>query len=62
MKNEFLMAFLLVLLGMAIELFLKYIVVGLRRWDALFHPERSAVDTSGPFRMFDEPLLGLFSR
>jgi hypothetical protein len=60
MKNEFMMAILLVFLGMAIELFLKYVVVGLRNWDNLFHRERSAVDASGPYAMFEEPLLGLF--
>ena len=59
MRWELDIAFLF--LGWLIGWLLKYIVFGLRLWDKAFHPERLTVDTTGPFRVFAEPFLGVFS-
>ena len=40
---------------------LKYVVIGLRQWDTLFHPERLVADTTGPWAKFSEPFMGMFS-
>jgi hypothetical protein len=59
MKTETII--LLLLLGWAIGWVLKYIIFGLAKWDQIFHPERLAGDTTGPYKMFAQPFLGAFS-
>lgn len=59
MRWESALAFMF--LGWLIGWLLKYIVFGLRKWDNAFHPERLAGDTTGPYKAFAEPFLGLFS-
>ena len=51
---------LLLFLGWLIGWTLKYIVFGLGKWDNIFHPERYTADTTGPYKMFALPFLGLF--
>lgn len=48
-------------LGWLVGWLLKYVIFGLRRWDSALHPERLQGDTTGPYSMFAEPLLGLLS-
>jgi hypothetical protein len=48
-------------LGWLIGFALKYIVFGLAAWDSYLHPERYNADTTGPFKMFSKPFLGVFS-
>jgi hypothetical protein len=48
-------------LGWLIGWLFKYVVFGLAKWDTIFHPERLTADTTGPFKMFAQPLLGVFS-
>ena len=48
-------------LGWLIGFALKYVIFGLRAWDQLLHPERLQADTTGPFKIFSSPFLGVFS-
>lgn len=48
-------------LGWLIGWLLKYVVFGLGKWDSIFHPERYEADTTGPYKMFAQPFLGVFS-
>jgi hypothetical protein len=40
---------------------LKYVIFGLGKWDEVFHPERYVADTTGPYRRFAQPFMGVFS-
>ena len=40
---------------------IKYVIVGLARWDMFFHPERLQADTTGPYKQFAQPFLGVFA-
>lgn len=57
MKTETIV--LLLFLGWLAGWTLKYVVFGLAKWDAIFHPERLQADTTGPYKLFAPPLLGL---
>jgi hypothetical protein len=59
MKTEYII--LLLFLGWLIGWTLKYIVFGLGAWDNIFHPERFQADTTGPYKMFAKPFLGVLS-
>jgi hypothetical protein len=48
-------------LGWLLVFAVKYVIVGLAAWDKFFHPERYAADTTGPYRAFAKPFLGVFS-
>lgn len=52
---------LLLFLGWLIGWTLKYIVFGLAAWDGVLHPERLIADTTGPWKTFAKPFLGVFS-
>jgi len=48
-------------LGWLIGWMFKYVIFGLQAWDSMLHPERVMADTTGPFRIFAKPFLGVFS-
>jgi hypothetical protein len=48
-------------LGWLIGWLIKYVVFGLGAWDRIFHPERYTADTTGPYKLFAQPFLGIFS-
>lgn len=50
------------LIGLVTLWILKYMVIGLGEWDRLFHPERLPGDSSGPYKAFVPPLLGIFGK
>jgi hypothetical protein len=58
-KTEYIIG--LLFLGWLLGWTLKYIIFGLAKWDSIFHPERVQADTTGPFKMFAQPFLGVFS-
>lgn len=60
MKTEYIIG--LLFLGWLVGWALKYVVFGLAAWDEFFHPERVQADTTGPFKIFAPPFLGVFSR
>lgn len=45
--------------GWATVFGVKYLVVGLRQWDVMFHPERLTADTTGPWARFAPPFMGI---
>lgn len=47
-------------IGWASVFALKYLVLGLRQWDTMFHPERLVADTTGPWARFAPPFMGIF--
>lgn len=52
---------LILFLGWLIGWTLKYVVFGLAAWDSVLHPERLTADTTGPYKLFAKPFLGVFS-
>lgn len=52
---------LILFLGWLAGWTLKYVVFGLAAWDNIFHPERYQADTTGPYKLFAKPFLGLFT-
>lgn len=47
--------------GWFVPFSIKYVFFGLESWDAVFHPERTQADATGPYRQFFKPFLGVFS-
>jgi hypothetical protein len=59
MKWEY--ALMFAFLGWLLVFAVKYIFVGLGQWDTWFHPERYTADTTGPYKQFTKPFLGVFA-